>query len=29
VNLPLTVRATVMHQGQPVVAEIKIDVQTE
>jgi hypothetical protein len=26
-NMPLTVRATVMHEGQPVVAEIKVDVQ--
>jgi hypothetical protein len=28
-NMPLTVRATVMHRGQAVVAEIKIDVQPE
>jgi hypothetical protein len=28
-NMLLTVRATVMHEGQPVVAEVKIDVQPE
>jgi hypothetical protein len=28
-NMPLTVRATVMHKGQRVVAEIKVDVQPE
>jgi hypothetical protein len=28
-NMPLTVRATVMHQGQPIVAEVKIDVQPQ
>jgi hypothetical protein len=28
-NMPLTVRATVMHGGQPVVAEVQVDVQPE
>jgi hypothetical protein len=28
-NMPLVVRATLMHQGQPLVAEVKIDAQPE